>query len=343
MRRHPPLAGVALVLLVLFLGALAGEASARNVGIFYRSGRYGTDCRFCHVDAGTSFASLNVSPVVSGYPDIGAGYVPSADYLVTVAVGGGPGLEFGFNFSADKGSGAVLDGTRTQQYLAEVEFTHTLAGTSSPVFQFLWTAPDAAAGMVTMWLAVNSTNNSDTRFGDAVGTTTLSAAPVPPEIFCRVGSTTGPNGLPATPLRVNGSAGDGRRFVRTDVLSRLSVAIDGSYTGAPDPIRYALYAIRHENRANEVTPLPGGAGHFTFPIPPVGGSPDVLLEAFGDPLTFGVPRFAPAPLGPGEVLSVPRVPRSLRGRRVTFQILLESVATASGLVAGNAVIVEFAP
>lgn len=323
------------------LAAVAPPAAARNAGIFGRSGMSGTDCTYCHLMAGTAVPLLDVAPVVAGYPSIADGYVPLAEYVVTVTVTGGPAAEFGFNFAADAGEGSLIDPLRTRQNFSLPEFSHTLDGTALDTFQFKWRAP--ASGTVTYWLAVNSTNNDDTRFNDAIGKLVLTASPAPPELMARLGSTVDPMGLPASPFRVNGTRGDSRRFVATDVLSRISFEIGADYVGSPLPIRYALYAVRHENRLNEVTPLPGDTGAFCFPIPLVGGAPDVLLETFGDTATYGVPRFDMGALGPGEVLSVPRVPRSLRGRRVTFQPLLESVATASGLVAGNAVVVEFAP
>lgn len=323
------------------LSAFSLPAEARNAGIFGRSGMSGTDCTFCHLMAAAAVPVLEVAPVVAAYPAIADGYVPLAEYLVTVTVTGGPAAEFGFNFAADAGQGAVMDPVRTRQNFSLPEFSHTLAGATLPTFQFVWRAP--ASGAVTFWLAVNSANNDDTRFNDAIGTLVLSTGPAPPELMARLGSATDASGFPASPFLANGTRGDSRRFVATDVLTRLSFEIGPDYAGAPPSIRYALYAVRHENRTNEVTPLPGDSGTFAFPIPLVGGAPDVLLEAFGDTATYGVPRFDMAPLGPGEVLAVPRVPRSLRGRRVTFQPLLESVATASGLVAGNAVVVEFAP
>jgi hypothetical protein len=327
----------------VLVATLAPEADARNAGIFGRSGMSGpgTDCTFCHLKAGTATPILEVEPVIAAYPSFIDGYVPFAEYLVTVTVTGGPALEWGFNFAADAGQGSVLDPVRTRQNFFFPEFSHTLAGTASPQFQFMWKAPES--GVVTIWLAVNSANNDDMRFNDAIGTLIVSAGPMSPELMARLGAATDPSGLPASPFLVNGSRGDSRRFVATDVLSRITFAIGSDYVGAPSPIRYALYAVRHENRANEVTPLPGDSGTFCFPTPLTGGAPDVLLEAFGDTATYGVPQFGMAPLAPGDVLSVPRVPRSLRGRRVTFQPILECFANATGLVAGNAIVVEFAP
>jgi hypothetical protein len=326
---------------LLAVAALATKASARNDGIFGRSGIYESDCTFCHLDAGTAVPLLDVSPVIAAYPAITDGYVPLADYLVTVTVTGGPAVEFGFNFAATAGGGALLDPVRTKKYPSLPEFTHTLEGTSLPTFQFVWTAPDS--GDVTFFLAVNSANDDDTRFNDAIGTLVLPTTVAPPHVMARLGAATDAQGLPASPFRVNGTPGDGHRRVYTNVLSRLSFQIDGGYVGAPPLIHYALYAVRREHRASELTPLPDGSGTFCFSIPPVGGACDVLLETYGDPSTFGVPRYATAPLGPAEVLSVPRSPKSLRGRRVTFQPLLESETTPSGLVVGNAVVVEFAP
>src|SRR5262249_54849527 len=129
---------------------------------------------------------------------------------------------------------------------------------------------------------------------------------------------------------------------RTAVAAGGPLSLDvASYPGAPSlGIPYVGYVKIGKNGPLDLTPLPRGTGTACFSIPPTGGSPVVLLNTLGHAAALGRPLFAGTPLGPGAILSVPKIPPKQQGLVFTsFLIVLDRYAPNGRVAVSNALVV----
>lgn len=336
----------AIAIAALVFASTAADARAERRGIFGRSGRTpNSTCATanCHgAGSGGSAASFTMTPVNPDLPPFSLGYVPGALYTVTVTVTGGPALRFGYNWDSDAGRTAVLDANSRKNTALQrpAEMAHTTTGSAFSTWSFRWTAPTDQR-TVSFWLMGNSANNNNARTGDApTPPVTAQATAVPAEILARIGNVNDAVGDPVPVLLVNGSRGDDERVVNVQTGTEAMAISLASYPGAPSAIPYVIYASRRANRAGDETTIPGvGLSAFSFPV--TGSTPVVVMNTLAHEPQLGTPRVPSTPLGPGDLLTLPRIPSQVAGASITLQGLVpDATATAGGSVT-NAVVVTF--
>ena len=335
--------------LVVFLGILsalsiAETARARSGGIFGRSGRPpGTTCTQCHGGGtGTSTVAFSLAPVSPDIPPFAMGYVPGAAYVVTVSIAGGPAVRNGFNWDCDFGFSRVLNSAvqRNGTVSRQAEVTHTRNGIAQNTWTFEWTAPPDRR-TVTFWVMGNSTNGNGTTSGDRPTTPVSSqAGPVPIEVQARIGNVNDATGERLPVLFVNGSRGDDFRVAIVQTGGPpMEIAVIG-YPGAPPQIPYVIYSLKRANVAGDEVAVPN-LGITAFSTPLSGGTPTVVMNTIGRFPRIGFPRVAGTPLGPGPVLTLPRVSSKVAGSSITLQGLVPDSTAPSGGAVTNAVVVTF--
>lgn len=344
MRSSSP-ARVAVVAGALALASVLGtEARASASGMFDRSGRtFGRTCANCH-SGGTpgSVVTFTLTPLNADLPPFGVGYVPGALYSVAVSITGGPAVRNGFNWDSDAGATRVTgSGVRKNTNPNRTaEMTHNSVGTNQNTWTFEWTAP-ADRRTAQFWLMGNSTNGNRGTSGDTpTSPVRLSATAAPPEVLARIGNVNDAAGDPVPVLLVNGSRGDDLRVVTVATGGpSMEIAI-ASYPGAPSAIPYVIYALRRANREGDAATIPGiGLTAFAFPVS--GGAPVVVANTLAHERQLGAPRVRGTPLGPGPILTLPRIPPSVAGASITLQGLVPDATAPSGGSVTNGVVVTF--
>jgi len=141
-------------------------------------------------------------------------------------------------------------------------------------------------------------------------------------------------------LFVNGSRGDDFRVttVATGGPS-MEIAVVG-YPGAPPQIPYVIYALQRACVAGDEVTVPN-LGITAFATPLSGGTPTVVANTIGRFARLGFPRVTGTPLGPGPVLTLPRVPPKVAGTSITLQGFVPDSTAPSGGSVTNAVVVTF--
>lgn len=168
-----------------FLAPLAfGFSSGANPGLTGAPGN--STCAACHGD-GT--VNTRGGSVAIGIPD--ASYTGGQKYRITVTITDANARRWGFELTARSGADrmtqagtiASVDGnTRVITEGSHQYITHTSAGTRrgtvGPVtFEVEWTAPAAATGTVTFYVAANAANNNGANGeGDNIYTSTKDLA-----------------------------------------------------------------------------------------------------------------------------------------------------------------------
>lgn len=152
-----------------------------------------TTCTSCHsgssvVTSGTQHARIKLLTNFTG-----GGYIPDSTYTFTVTYAESSKSRFGFQMTAltkgGKPAGRFSStGNRTASFTSSVNGTtrsyveHTSNGSSSiakdsTAWTFEWKAPSSNVGDLTMYLALNSTNNNGSSSGDVIYNKTFDISP----------------------------------------------------------------------------------------------------------------------------------------------------------------------
>ncbi|MFT5999853.1 MAG: hypothetical protein ACI81P_002312 [Neolewinella sp.] len=176
----------AIGLAIFFLASSSGPAANGN---FYtgapnlNGGTEGT-CNTCHSSGAATFGEpvINVSLLADGETDPVTEYTPGQTYMVTVAVGYTMAAPEAIGFSSqfltasspettagvlgNPASGSQISSGQGDRKYAE----HNTPNTTDSLFTFEWTAPEAGAGEVKMYVAANLVNRNGSTSGDSGST-----------------------------------------------------------------------------------------------------------------------------------------------------------------------------
>jgi hypothetical protein len=176
----------ALGLATFFLASSGGPAAAGN---FYTGaptlggGTEGT-CNTCHSSGAGTYGEpiINVSLVADGETDPATEYTPGQTYMVTVAVGypntAPVAIGFSSQFlttSATPATAGVLGNPSTGSQIStgtgdRKYAEHDTPNTTDSLFTFEWTAPEAGAGEVKMYVSGNLVDRNRSTGGDSGST-----------------------------------------------------------------------------------------------------------------------------------------------------------------------------
>ena len=159
-----------IYLLILLLPAylLMSYSTGAPFGYSGSPGDNGRTCTICHSANGVSYTP---TITVSGIPS--SGYVPGETYQIVLSVTDANNAKTGFQACVEdashqkQGSFANMD-ANTQAIENNTYVTHTSSGTTTPDWQFTWTAPADAQGDLSLYYAINMADGDGNSTNDYV-------------------------------------------------------------------------------------------------------------------------------------------------------------------------------
>lgn len=215
---------VTAAIFAVLLGAAAFAASDGGASVLGAWDKRAHGC-WCHSAVATT--SMVIS--VTGFPaqwELGAQYAVTVR-LVSQALGNASERRAGFNAEVSQGTLHVPSDALEAVQSVGAQVTHMPAGTNQTAWNFTWRAPAEPAGVVVLWVTVNSVNG-DTVPGQGDGWAQVvleSLGPAPPKGDGGGGGVFGPITDPASgawPLI--GAAAAGGAAVALFVVWRLKHA-----------------------------------------------------------------------------------------------------------------------
>ena len=143
------------------------------------TGSPGDDQTCAHVDCHTGSATHRDSLISTDVP--ATGYLSTGMYLITVTINEAGISKFGFQASPQDLDGSkmgeieLINISQTKETGGGKYITHTLSGTTgidTRTWTFNWT-PEESTGDVTIYVAVNATDNEDDATGDKIFTSSI--------------------------------------------------------------------------------------------------------------------------------------------------------------------------
>ncbi|MCD4695250.1 MAG: T9SS type A sorting domain-containing protein [Bacteroidales bacterium] len=182
-KRYNLLIFIALPAIFLFFTSETWFSGGSPGGKTGSPGDGGQNCTGCH-----SGTAINQDFWIYGPDLLMTGYNPGETYDIFVVGIDGDALKFGFEATAEDGSGNKVGTFETgfggfnQTINNSSAITHTALGTmpltdSGTVWFFTWVAPVSSVGDITFYTAVNTANGNGANSGDQINLSQFTASP----------------------------------------------------------------------------------------------------------------------------------------------------------------------
>lgn len=168
------------ILILLCLGGIisiaAIEYSNNSPGNKTGSPKDNANCTQCH-----NSTAIEANWITTNIPS--EGYTPGQTYTITLNASSSTNNKFGFECTAENAGGAVgtytiTNSTDTKYLNTANSVTHTNTGTlgsnNEKTWSFDWTAPSNDEGIITLYAAFVSSNNSGNTQGDQIYVSNIS-------------------------------------------------------------------------------------------------------------------------------------------------------------------------